>query len=287
MNARVELTPGRGHIARLMSIWRSAGWPSRDAIELDLLAAGLVTYAPAGSGGEVLQVTEAGLRVLAATRRQRQSALGAHARLTERVCADLVRAGRIVWRELSVRTRALEPDAAAPAGDEAAEIAALDLSINAAASCTSKPVWRLARPDVFSVRHTSVEAYLQPTVHEVKVKRADLLADLRNAVKGTAYRSLSCETYYVFPRELADPAEIPEPYGVVVLDGSPESGRLETVRPARHRPCQLPFTVWMALAKATPVPPVEDDRQRALGEPAALDAVAASWIDSAPPPSDR
>ena len=36
MNASIELTPGRGHIARLMSIWRSAGWPNRDAIELDL-----------------------------------------------------------------------------------------------------------------------------------------------------------------------------------------------------------------------------------------------------------
>ena len=41
----------------------------------------------------------------------------------------------------------------------------------------------MAMPDVFSIRHTTVEAYLEPIVHEVKVQRADLLADLRRATK--------------------------------------------------------------------------------------------------------
>ena len=57
----------------------------------------------------------------------------------------------------------------------------------------------MARPDVFSVRHTSVESYLQPMVHEVKVSRADLLSDLRHDAKRESYQWLSCETYYVFP----------------------------------------------------------------------------------------
>lgn len=47
----------------------------------------------------------------------------------------------------------------------------------------------MARPDVFSVRHTSVEAYLQPVMHEIKVCRADLLSDLRHAVKREAYQA--------------------------------------------------------------------------------------------------
>jgi ABC-type sulfate/molybdate transport systems ATPase subunit len=46
----------------------------------------------------------------------------------------------------------------------------------------------MAKPDVFSIRNTSVEAYAEPLVHEVKVRRADLLADLRDllASAGTA-----------------------------------------------------------------------------------------------------
>ena len=36
--------------------------------------------------------------------------------------------------------------------------------------------WKLCRPDVFSIRNSSVPAYLDPIVHEIKVSRADLLA---------------------------------------------------------------------------------------------------------------
>ena len=72
-----------------------------------------------------------------------------------------------------------------------------------------KTSWRMARPDVFSVRRTSVEDYLQPMVHEVKVSRADLLSDLRHAAKRESYQWLSCETYYVLPAGVAEPHEIP------------------------------------------------------------------------------
>jgi hypothetical protein len=37
------------------------------------------------------------------------------------------------------------------------------------------PQWCTARPDVFSIRNTSVANYVDPIVHEVKVRRADLL----------------------------------------------------------------------------------------------------------------
>jgi hypothetical protein len=36
----VNVKPTRSHLSRLMKIWRSAGWPSRDPIDIDLLAAG-------------------------------------------------------------------------------------------------------------------------------------------------------------------------------------------------------------------------------------------------------
>lgn len=113
-------------------------------------------------------------------------------------------------------------------------------------------IWRMARPDVFSIRNTSVERYLHPVVHEIKASRADLLSDLRKPSKRDAYRWLSCETYYVFPANLATLDEIPEEFGVLTVSPSIDEGALELMRPARHCPCALPFAVWMALAKSTP-----------------------------------
>ena len=128
--------------------------------------------------------------------------------------------------------------------------------------------WRLARPDVFSVRRTSVEDYLQPIVHEVKVSRADLLSDLRHAAKRESYQWLSCETYYVLPAGVAEPQEIPEAFGIWLMHGSIDTGTLDLVRPARHTTCKLPFSVWMELAKATPFISDQEALQRELNDAA-------------------
>ena len=130
----------------------------------------------------------------------------------------------------------------------------------------AKATWRMARPDVFSVRRTSVENYLQPMVHEVKVSRADLLSDLRNAAKRESYQWLSCETYYVLPAGVAEPHEIPEAFGVWLLHGAVDTGTLELARTARHTTCRLPFSAWMALAKAIPVASDHNAFQRELGD---------------------
>jgi hypothetical protein len=278
MHPRSQLIARRSHLARLMSIWRSAGWPCRDAIELDLLSAGWAAYAPGNGGQETLYVTAAGIRVLAEARGGRQRSLSAHALLVERMCRELARAGRIVWRELALRAMAEDEHDARSIGIAAPDPSQHVLAIEPDATVESahpavEPAWRAARPDIFSVRHTSVEAYLQPMVHEIKVSRADLLADMRNAAKRASYRWLSCETYYVFPSGVSKPEEIPEPFGVWVLQGTAESGTLEMIRPARHTPCKLPFSVWMALARAAPVTIDEDASQGELGA-AARDATA-------------
>jgi hypothetical protein len=122
----------------------------------------------------------------------------------------------------------------------------------------------MARPDVFSMRNTSVEAYLHPLVHEIKASRADLLADLRNAPKRESYRWLSCETYFVFPASVARADEIPPPFGVLILQGSVEDGTLELARCAQHARCRLPFAVWLALAKARAAYIETDDPQGEL-----------------------
>jgi hypothetical protein len=103
------------------------------------------------------------------------------------------------------------------------------------------------------VRNTSVEAYLHPMVHEIKITRSDLLSDLRNAAKRDSYRWLCCECFYVFPYGVAEPQEIPEEFGVWVLHGAVEDVKLELLRPARHSPCKFPFSAWMVLAKASPM----------------------------------
>ena len=243
---------GRLHRARLMQIWRSAGWPCRDAIEIDLLAAGLVSLRASLQGHETLHLTDAGIQWLALARQQNRRALSAHDRLAEKVALQLMAAGRVVWRELSLRARVEgKADAATMPCDMAASPAALWPQDEAAMA--RKASWRMARPDVFSVRNTSVKAYLQPVVHEVKASRADLLSDLRHEAKRQSYQWLCCECYYVFPAGIAEPAEVPPEFGVWLLHGGMEDGQFELARPARHAPCDLPFAVWLALAKATPL----------------------------------
>lgn len=263
-----------------MQIWRSAGWPCHDALEIDLLAAGLVLWVGDAHGRDTLRLTEAGIQLLAQARRGHQRARSAHDRLGDRVAQHLMDAGRIVWRELTLRALVEgppRPDGAGAPGESPADAPASLWpdqwpdqwpKTGDGPADRAKAVWRLARPDVFSVRNTSVEAYLQPVVHEVKVSRADLLSDLRHEAKRRSYQWLCCECYYVFPAHIARPDEIPEAFGVWLLHGEVDDGRLELVRPARHSPCRLPFAVWLSLAKATPLRAAFDDEAQAvLGEP--------------------
>ena len=259
MSAAPTLT--RQHRARLTELWRSAGWPCKDGIEVDLLAARMLLSLSDEAGREQLRLSETGIAWLAQARQQGQRALSKHDRLALRFAEHLMGAGRIVWRELSLRAR-IEGEADELLMQPRSPLWPDEAALEAAAPHS----WRMARPDLFSVRNTSVEAYLQPQVHEVKVSRADLQSDLRHAAKRQAYEWLSCESYYLFPAGMAEPEEIPEPYGVWVLHGEIEAGRFEQLRPARHQPCTLPFAVWLALAKATPLRTEGDSPQAPLNE---------------------
>jgi hypothetical protein len=270
INSALPITPRRIHLTRLMSIWRSAGWPCRDAVELDLVAAGWAALERDAGGHDSIRLSDAGMRLLADARRRNQRSLTAHDRLAARVADHLMAAGRIVWRELAMRAR-ISGDESIPPGSTSSSNEALWLEGEGLPHLPDQGggSWRMARPDVSSVRRTSVEDYLQPMVHEVKVSRADLLSDLRQAAKPESYQWLSCETHYVLPADVAEPQEIPEAFGVWLLNGPIESGALELARPARHAPCKLPFAVWMALAQATPVGLDDTTVQRELGDAAA------------------
>ena len=231
-------TPTELHRRRLRAIWRSAGWPSQDLVEVELLAAGWVERLRDGHGRETLRVTDAGIAVLAATLARNRAARDAHEALIGRVAVAMQHAGRIAWRGLSLRVRI---------GDDAAGTAQ----------------WSVARPDLFSVRNTTVEDYLDPVVHEIKVRRADLLGDLRKPAKGEAYRQMARECWYVLAEGIGDDSDVPGDYGVMVE----RDGVLDVLRPAPRRALRLPFATWMALARATPEPLVES-AQQALGSSA-------------------
>lgn len=261
--------PTRAHLSRLMKIWRSAGWPSRDPIDIDLLAAGWVSLVGDHPANECLRLTDAGVALLAQSRQAQRRSESAHDKLALRMTEVLMDAGRLVWHELSLRAKVQAEEAGAPDDGAAAVVHAgeptplweddgslqgdTDDAGHAGKAATKPHRWRLARPDLFSVRRTSNPNYLHPVVHEIKVSRADLLSDLRHTAKRSSYQWLASECHYVFPHGLAEPQELPEELGVWVIHGDIETGRLEMLRPARHAPCTLPFDVWMALAKASPV----------------------------------
>jgi hypothetical protein len=181
------------------------------------------------------------VQLLATTLTSNRRAFSAHETLVGQVAVEMARAGRIAWRGLSMRAQV-------PQADE------------------HKPLrWCIAKPDVFSIRNTSVPNYVEPIVHEVKVRRADLLGDLRNPDKRAAYLDLG-ECWYVLGcdakgRPIAEADEVPAECGVIICEG----GRLHVARAApRKSRNALPFGVWMALAKATPVPPPDEAAQGLL-----------------------
>src|SRR5688572_3992219 len=93
------------HSRRLREIWRSAGWPCQDLVEVELLAAGLLERVRHATGHETLRVTEAGVAVLAETLQRNRARRDAHEALVERVAREMTRAGRIAWRGLSLRAK--------------------------------------------------------------------------------------------------------------------------------------------------------------------------------------
>jgi hypothetical protein len=95
------------------------------------------------------------------------------------------------------------------------------------------------------------------------VHRSDLLSDLRSPAKRAAYLQLSRECWYVIRAGIAEPDEIPPECGVLVATES----TLDVARAAPKRPMQMPFGLWMALARATPLEGWRlEDEQGQLGD---------------------
>lgn len=220
----------RVHAQRLREVYRSAGWPYQDTVEIELLAAGLLERLSDGQGKELIRVTQAGLVYLADALAGNRQAFSAHEALVSQVAQAMLRDGRLVWTALELRARL-------PDGPDAPSH------------------WKTCKPDVFSIRNSSRPDYLEPIVHEIKVSRADLLGDLKRPHKRQAYLDVGGQVWYVLGcdgrgKQIASADEIPVECGVMLC----QDQRLSVLRAAPKRPVRhLPFGVWMALAKATPV----------------------------------
>jgi hypothetical protein len=220
----------RIHAQRLREVYRSAGWPFQDIVEIDLLAAGLLERITSPSGHDLVRVTDAGILHLANATEGNRSARSAHETLVHRVVEAMVRDGRIVWTGLNLRARV-------------------------PGETVEDSKWKLCMPDVFSIRNTSRQEYLEPVVHEIKVNRADLLGDLKRPEKRQAYLDVGGQCWYVLGcnakgRAIAEPDEVPTDCGVMLF----QNGQLETLRGAPKKAAiGLPFQIWMALAKANPI----------------------------------
>jgi hypothetical protein len=202
------------HLRRLRRYFRSAGWPCQDNVELDLLARGLVRR-ETGGGLESIVVTDAGVAMLARQLERNRLAHAEHDALVDLVARWLLAQKRLVFRDVALRAR-LDDD------------------------------WALSRPDVFSLRHVTAGRRLHPAVHEIKVRRTDLLGDLRKDSKRRAYQSYSQTFHYVIAEGIADPREVPEDCGLIVAS----AGSLRVVRPGPHREVTLTTGQWIALVRA-------------------------------------
>jgi hypothetical protein len=226
-----NISLGRLHARRLRDIYRSAGWPCLDSVEVELLAAGLLVRASEPSGHDKVRLTDSGITYLAQAFHQNRQARSAHESLVDLVAQTMLRDGRIVWTSLSIRARLPSLPGEAPR-------------------------WKICIPDVFSIRNTTVAGYLEPIVHEIKVKRADLLGDLKSKDKRDSYLDAGGQCWYVLGRDskgrpIGHADEIPRECGVMIA----ECDRLVVARNAPKRAVpDLPFALWMALAKSTPLP---------------------------------
>ena len=226
-----QITLKRIHAQRLRMVYRSAGWPYQDVVEVDLLAAGLLERVITDSGHAVVRVTDAGIQYMANATQGNRQARSAHETLVDNVVESMLRDGRIAWTGLSLRAR-----------------------VPGTGVNTEDIQWKVCQPDVFSIRNSSRQDYLEPVVHEIKVSRADLLGDLKHPEKRGAYLDAGGQCWYVLGCDhrghpIAKANEIPVECGVMTF----QNNQFEVARMAPKRMVnQLPFWVWMELAKATP-----------------------------------
>lgn len=206
MAVSIELT--RKHYAMLRQYWhsRSAGMASHGTgIALDLTAAGFLEKLDSG-GYLHLRITQAGIEALHAESQREKDRRRPHHDLAERLSAWLRQSGRMTWNNVEFTTGRIEGGVQA------------------------------VRPDVFSISPSFSVGRINPAVHEVKVSRADFLADIAKPEKRAGYEAFSEVMYYAAPTGIIETADLPPGVGLVV---EAEPGQFSVVVKPKRRAIDL------------------------------------------------
>jgi hypothetical protein len=205
------------HVRRLRHYWQGksqgGGASLTDGVDLDLAAAGLIERQDR-MGFAYFVTTKAGESALHAQKQLEVERRAPHHRLAGRLAAYLRDKGRITWENIELL---VEPEPQKK---------------------------QLIRPDVFSLVTTYDEKKIAPLVHEVKVSRADLLADIAKPEKRLGYSAVANAVFYVVPEGITHPGEIPEECGLLVERADGEF--VELKRPQKRR-VVLPRRIFMNL----------------------------------------
>ncbi len=108
-------------------------------VEIELLAAGLLERTTNGNGHDLVWVTDAGIAHLAKATQDNRQARSAHEALGDKVVQAMLRDGRLVWTGLNLRAKV---------PGESEEVTR----------------WKKCQPDVFSIRNSSRQEYLEPSL---------------------------------------------------------------------------------------------------------------------------
>jgi hypothetical protein len=222
----------RRHATRLRHYWRSHGWACHDNIDLDLMRWGLIEEIADAATASRFLVTASGREALGEAVVRNRRARSRHAEVTDGVARHLAGLGRLVFTQLSIHT-----------ADESSEAGR----------------WALCKPDVFSLTRSLRPDHLAPQVHEIKVRRSDLLGELRSE-KTRRYRELAAEVFFVIVEGIATVDEIPADYGVVVWQPSGYT----LARGATRRDYRLETRHWMSMARARPFMAEDESLQLAF-----------------------
>ncbi len=100
------------------------------------------------------------------------------------------------------------------------------------------------RPDVFSMAAVYDERRINPCVDEVKISRADFLADVALTDKRAGYAKVAEVVYYAAPAGMIEASEVPSDCGLLV---EVEIGKFEIAKQPKRRPVSLTTHHFMNL----------------------------------------
>jgi hypothetical protein len=198
----------QAHTRRLRKLW-SYGRPVHvsdlGGIDLDLIVHGFAETVDKGyNSTAVLTITKRGVVHLNEARQLLIAAQRPHHQLGERLAHHLQDKGMHTWENVEFSN----PDNTQPKR------------------------WGVVRPDVFACLPALKAENAAPAIYEVKVSRADFLADLAKPEKREAYTQLAEAVYYCCPAGLIDKAEVPDGFGLLV-EAAP--GAFELKKKARRQ----------------------------------------------------